>query len=109
MSINRTTKSRALALLLLLGAVSAQAEGYPVPDHVWVLGVDSHHPVGVAWDNPEWMGMHSFIQVYLAFGLQHPFEMKLPVLVLGLLSLGFLSATTLGLVRRFKQLNTGRS
>jgi hypothetical protein len=107
MNTSRISKSGLLALILLFAAVSAEAEGYPVPDHVWVLGLDSHHPVGVAWDNPEWVGMHSFIQVYLAFGLQHPFEIKFPVLVLGLLSVGSFSALTLGLVRQCKQLSTG--
>ena len=77
------------ALLLLFAAVSAQAENpFPVPDHVWVLGIDSQHPVGVAWDNPVWAGVHSSIQIYLCFGMQHPFEIALPVIVLGPLMLG---------------------
>ena len=101
-----SSRSGMPALLLLFAAVSAQAEGYGVPDHIWVLGLDSHHPVGVAWDNPDWAGVHSSIQIYLCFGMQHPFEIKLPVVVLGLLMLGGFVALVLGLARRFKQRET---
>ena len=91
---------------VLLATVSVHAEGFPIPDHVWVLGVDSHHPVGVAWDNPVWAGVHSSIQIYLGFGMQHPLELKLPVMVLALLMLGVLAALVLGLARRSQQRKT---
>jgi hypothetical protein len=103
MKMNRISKSGMLALVLLFAAVSAQAENpYPVPDHVWVLGVDSRHPVGVAWDNPVWEGVHSSIQIYLCFWRQHAFEIELPVIVVGPLMLGVFAVLTLGLARPFK-------
>jgi len=97
------SKSGLIALLMLFAAVSAQAENpWPHPDHVWVLGIDSQHPVGVAWDNPAWDGVHSSIQIYLCFGRQQAFEMELPVIVLGPLMLGVFAVLTLGLARPFK-------
>ena len=110
MKIYLTVKCCMLALFFAFVAVSAQAENlYPVPDHVWVLGIDSHHPVGVAWDKPVWTGVHSSIQIYLCLGMQHPFEMELPVLVFALLVFVIFAALMLGLVRRFKQRKTGQS
>ena len=98
-----SSRSRMLTLLWLFVAASAQAENpFPVPDHIWVLGVDSHHPVGIAWDNPVWAGAHSSIQTYLCFGMQHPLEIELPVVVLGLLLLGGFVAVVFSLTRWFK-------
>lgn len=102
------SKSRILGLLSLFATVGAMAENaFPVPDHVWVLGLESRHPVGLAWDNPVWAGLHSSIQVYLCFGMQHPLEMDLPLLVLGLLILGVFAALMFVLAHRFKQHKTG--
>ena len=91
MKTNRISLYCILALFWLFSAVNAPAENlWPVPDHVWVLGIDSHHPIGVAWWNPTGAGMHSSIEMVFCFGAQHGFAMKLPVAVLGLLMLGVL-------------------
>jgi hypothetical protein len=103
---NHLSAAMLIIATVLLAAVSAHAEGFPVPDHVWVLGLDSHHPFGFAWDNPIWAGIHSSIQIYLCFGMQHPLELKLPVMVLGLLMLGVLVELVLALARRSQQRKT---
>jgi hypothetical protein len=98
------SKSRTLALLLLCAAVSAQAENpFHVPDHIWLLGIDSHHPVGVAWWNPTGARVNSSIEMVLCFGTQHGFEMRIPLFVLGPLMFGFFGALLFGLARRCKQ------
>src|SRR2546422_32218 len=106
----RTVAEMLLFATVLGSTVSAHAENpSPAPDHVWALGVESHHPVGVAWDNSVRAGILSSIQIYLCFGTQHPFELKLPVVVLGLLMSGVLVALALGLSRQFKQPDTPQS
>ena len=107
MNTNRILRSGILALLWLSAAASARAENpLPIPDHVWVLGMDSHHPIGIAWDNPVRAGVHSSVQVFLCLGMQHPLELRLPMAVLGPLMLGGLVALTFGLLRWFRQHKT---
>ena len=80
------------ALALLLARQSAYAEGYGRPAHIWMLGVDSLHPLGLAWDNPEWDGIRSSIQIWIGFGMRHGIELTLPLAVLGPLAICVLAA-----------------
>jgi len=74
-----------LILALLFAVQTTNAEGLPSQDHFWVIGFGSRHPVGIAWNNPEWSGMHTSIHIWIAYGAQSPIEMTLPLANLGLL------------------------
>jgi len=91
------------ALALLLARQTAYAEGYGKPAHVWVLGVDSLHPLGIDWENPEWDGIRSSIQIWIGFGMRHPIEMTVPLAVLGPLTICVLAAVLYVLCKCFNR------
>ena len=88
---------------LLLARQTAHAEGYGGPDHLWMLWAGSHHPLGIAWEDPEWDGVRSSIQISFGLGMRPPVEMTLPLAVLGPLTVCVLAAVVYGLCNYFNK------
>ena len=89
------------ALALLLARQTAYAEGYGRPAHICMLGTDSLHSLGIAWDNSEWDGLRSSVQIWIGFGMRHPIEVTLPLAVLEPLTICVLAAVLYVLCKWF--------
>ena len=88
---------------LLLARQTAHAEGYGGPDHLWMLWAGSHHPLGIAWDNPEWHGVRSSTHIWFGFGMEQPITVTLPLALLGPLTVCVLAAVVYGLCNYFNK------
>ena len=76
-----------VTVALFLASSTARGEYYAGPDHVWVIGVDTTHPVGIAWDWPTGDGMHKSVHTWLCFGMLPVLELTMPLAAAGLLML----------------------
>ena len=90
-------------LVLLLARQTAYGEGYERPDHLWMLWAGSPHPLGIAWDKPEWHGIRSSTQIWLGFGMGRPIAVTLPLALLGALIVFILATVVYVLCRRFSK------